>query len=159
MLRFSTDEVAPRERFEQWREVRSKGLFGVTIEVPAERRAAFTGSFSAQKFGMAVVSELQASSYILRRTEADIARLAADSLCIGLQVRGPGRLDTGPGRSAFVANGDILINHSDMPFDAIPAGEGGFLFRMLKIPIGDELTLGRSISDLAAAKPMEGTRV
>ncbi|KRA95090.1 AraC family transcriptional regulator [Devosia sp. Root685] len=158
MLSFSTDDVDPRDRFEQWREVRSKGLFGVTIELPAERRAAFSGSFHAEKFGTAVVSEMTASSYVIRRTEADIARIEGNSLCIGLQVRGPGRLDTGLGRSETIANGDMIINHSDLPYDGTPSTNGGFHFRMLKIPVGDALTLGRSISDLAAAKPMEGTR-
>lgn len=158
MLNFSTDDVAPRDRFEQWREVRSRGLFGVTIEVPAERRAAFEGSFRAEKFGTAVVSHIAASAYVIRRTEADIARVAGNSLCLGLQVRGPGRLDTGSGRSEMIANGDIIINHSDLPYDATPGTDGGFQFRMLKIPVTDELTLGRPVTDLVAARPMEGSR-
>jgi AraC-like DNA-binding protein len=158
MLNFSTDDVAPRDRFAQWREVRSRELFGVTIELPREGRAGFSGSFRAEKFGTAVVSEIVASSYTIRRTEADIARVAGNSLCLGLQVRGPGRLDTGSGRSELIANGDIIINHSDLPYGATPATNGGFHFRLLKIPVGDEVTLGRSISDLAAAKPMDGAR-
>ncbi|MET0437382.1 MAG: helix-turn-helix transcriptional regulator [Devosia sp.] len=159
MLSFSTDDVAPRDRFEHWREVRSRELFGVTIELPAERRAAFAGSFRAKKLGSAVVSEIVASSYIVRRTEADIARVAGNSLCLGMQVRGPGRLDTGAGRSEPIANGDMIINHSDLPYGATPGTNGGFHFRMLKIPVSDELTLGRSISDLSAARPMEGSKV
>lgn len=158
ILSFSTDDVAPRDRFEQWREVRSKTLFGVTIELPAERRAAFAGSFRAHKLGPAIVSEIKASSYVIRRTEADIARVAGNSLCLGLQVRGPGRLETGSGRSEMIANGDIIINHSDLPYGATPSTNGGFHFRMLKIPVDDALTLGRSIADLAAAKPMAGSR-
>lgn len=158
MLNFSTDDVAPGDRFAQWREVRSRELFGVTIELPRERRAAFSGSFRAEKFGTAVVSEIVASSYTIRRTEADIARVAGNSLCLGLQVRGPGRLDTGAGRSEVIANGDLIINHSDLPYNATPGTSGGFHFRMLKIPVTDALTLGRSISDLAAAKPTDGTR-
>lgn len=158
MLSFSTDDVAPGDRFEQWREVRSRDLFGVTIELPAERRAAFAGSFRAEKFGAAIVSEIAASAYTIRRTEADIARVAGNSLCLGLQVRGPGRLDTGSGRSEMISNGDMIINHSDLPYGATPGTNGGFHFRMLKIPVSDELTLGRSISDLSAARPLEGTR-
>lgn len=158
MLSFSTDDVAPGDRFEHWREVRSRGLFGVTIEMPAERRAAFAGSFRAEKFGTAVVSEIAASAYIIRRTEADIARVAGNSLCLGLQVLGPGRLDTGSGRSELIANGDMIINHSDLPYGGTPGTDSAFRFHMLKIPVTDELTLGRSISDLVAARPMEGSR-
>lgn len=158
MLSFSTDDVAPRDRFDQWREVRGRHLFGVTIELPAERRASFAGSFRAEKFGTAVVSEIAASAYVLRRTEADIARVAGNSLCLGLQVRGPGRLDTGAGRSEMIANGDMIINHSDLPYTATPGTQGAFHFRMVKIPVSDELTLGRSVFDLTAAKPTEGGR-
>lgn len=158
MLSFSTDNVAPGDRFEQWREVRSKNLFGVTIELPAERRASFSGSFRAEKFGSAVISELAASAYVIRRTEADIARIAGNSLCLGVQVRGPGRLDTGLGRSEMIANGDVIINHSDLPYSGTPGTNGAFHFRMVKIPVSDELTLGQSITDLAAAKPTEGGR-
>lgn len=158
MLSFSTDDVAPRDRFDQWREVRARHLFGVTIELPTERRASFAGFFRAEKFGTAVVSEIAASAYVLHRTNADIARVAGNSLCLGLQVRGPGRLDTGSGRSEMIANGDMVINHSDLPYSATPGTQGAFQFRMLKIPVNDELTLGRSISDLFAARPVEGSR-
>lgn len=158
MLNFSTDDVAPADRFEQWREVRSRGLFGVTIELPQESRASFEGIFRAEKFGTAVVSEIAASAYVIRRTEADIARVAGNSLCLGLQVRGPGRIDMGAGRSEMIANGDMVINHSDLPYDATPSTDCGFQFRMLKIPVTDELTLGRSITDLFAARPIEGSR-
>ena len=158
MLSFSTDEVAPAGRFEQWREVRSKGLFGVTIEMPPERRPFFVGSFRADRVGMAVASEMRASSYVVRRTEADIARVSGNSLCISLQVRGPGALDTGKDRIDWIGNGDIAINHSDLPYAGIPEGDGGFHFRMLKIPVSDDLLLGQPVFDLFAAKPAPGAR-
>jgi AraC-like DNA-binding protein len=158
MLRFSTDEVAPGDRFEQWREVRSKGLFGVTIEMPPERRQHFSGSFRAEKVGGAVASEMRASSYVVRLTEADIARVSGNSLCISLQVRGPGALDTGKGRIERIGNGDIAINHSDLPYTGIPEGESGFHLRMLKIPVSDELLLGQSPFDLFAARPAPDSR-
>ncbi|MFX6218427.1 hypothetical protein ABTF55_21760, partial [Acinetobacter baumannii] len=41
MISFSTSEVPPDERFDHWREVRGKQLFGVTIELERERRADF----------------------------------------------------------------------------------------------------------------------
>src|SRR5436190_22357163 len=46
MISFDTDGLQPRDRFDQWREVRGKALFGVTIEVPRERRRDFYGRFS-----------------------------------------------------------------------------------------------------------------
>ena len=51
MIRFSTDDIPPEDRFDQWREVRGKSLFGVTIELPPDRRHTFKGSFRAQAVG------------------------------------------------------------------------------------------------------------
>jgi len=45
VYRWCTDEVEPHDRFDYWREVRAKGLFGVTAELERERRADFFGEF------------------------------------------------------------------------------------------------------------------
>lgn len=41
VFRWCTDEVERHDRFDYWREVRAKGLFGVTAELERERRADF----------------------------------------------------------------------------------------------------------------------
>lgn len=45
MYRWCTDEVEPKDRFDYWREVRSKGLFGVTAELDRERRGISSANF------------------------------------------------------------------------------------------------------------------
>jgi hypothetical protein len=45
LYRWSADQIDPEHRFDEWREVRSRGLFGVTAELEAEQRANFTGEF------------------------------------------------------------------------------------------------------------------
>lgn len=152
MIRFSTDDIAPEDRFEQWREVRGRNLFGVTIELAAERRHAFQGTFQAHRIGNAVSSEMQASAYHVSRTEADIARVAGDSLCIALQVKGGGLLDTGGDRVQSVGDGDMAISHSDLPYRAIPGGHDSFHYRMLTVPFDHELMLGRRTHDLFAIR-------
>nr|WP_210347600.1 helix-turn-helix transcriptional regulator [Agrobacterium sp. OT33] len=142
----------PEHRFDHWREVRGKNLFGVTIELAPDRRQTFQGSFQARAIAGAVVSEMRASAYRVNRTEADIARIAGDSLCIGLQVRGSGLLYTGGDRVHAVGGGDITINHSDLPYAGIPDGEEDFHFRMLKIPVDYEVMLGQTAYDLFAAR-------
>ncbi len=159
MLEFSTDDLDPRDRFDQWREVRGKSLFGVTIELAPERRLEFHGSFRASMIGTAVASEMRASSYLVSRTEADIGRVAGNSLCLALQVRGRGMLDAGRDRFAQVGDGDMTISHSDLAYAAMPGSDNGFHYRLLKIPVNDELTLGRSVHDLHAAKPIGDTKV
>ncbi|VVE22174.1 helix-turn-helix transcriptional regulator [Pandoraea anhela] len=152
MIRFTTDDIAPKDRFDHWRETRAKNLFGVTIEMPAERRSRFFGAFSAHTVGNAVASEMRASAYHVSRRPADIARAAANSLCIGFQVHGPGMFDTGHGRSHFVGNGDMVINFSDLPFYATPGTQDDFHFQLLKIPVEDSLMLGQPVDDLFAAR-------
>ncbi|MDP9588548.1 UNVERIFIED_ORG: AraC-like DNA-binding protein [Shinella zoogloeoides] len=159
MLEFSTDDLDPKDRFDQWREVRGKGLFGVTIELPPERRLGFHGMFRAWMVGTAVSSEMKASAYEVSRTEADIARVAGNSLCLALQVRGQGVLDAGRDRLAHVGEGDMVINYSDLAYAARPRGDSGFHYRLLKIPLDDELTLGRSAHDLHATKPVGDIKV
>ena len=46
MYKWSTDQVEPKHRFDHWREVRARGLFGVTAELEPERRPQFSGEFS-----------------------------------------------------------------------------------------------------------------
>lgn len=123
--------------------MRGKSLFGVTIELAPDRRHTFRGSFQARAIAGAVVSEMRASSYRVNRTEADIARIAGNSLCIGLQVTGSGLLHAGRDRVHAVSGGDITINYSDLPYDALPGGEAAFHYRMLKIPVDYEVMLGQ----------------
>jgi AraC-like DNA-binding protein len=151
MIEFTTDEIDPADRFEHWREVRSKSLFGVTIDLAAEHRASFEGAFRARRVGNAVASEMIATSYKVSRTSADIARVAGNSLCIAMQVKGPGTLDPGRDRAGAVSEGDMTISHSDLPYAATPDRHGRFQYRMIKVPFEDELMLGKSIEDLFAA--------
>ncbi|MBW6425274.1 AraC family transcriptional regulator [Rhizobium sp. XQZ8] len=150
MLQFSTDDLREADRFDEWREARGKHLFGVTIELDPERRKRFHGSFKAFAVGGAIASEMQASSYRVSRTAADIARLAGNSLCISLQVRGPGILDTGRDLTQSMREGDFAISHSDLPFRGTPYHYNDFSYRLLKIPLNEELVLGRPAHDLFA---------
>jgi AraC-like DNA-binding protein len=135
--------------------VRGKSLFGVTIELARDLRHSFRGSFQARAVAGAVVTEMRASSYRVNRTEADIARIAGDSLCIGLQVRGSGFLHAGKNQVHAVGGGDITINYSDLPYDAIPGNEADFHYRMLKIPVDYEVMLGQATDDLFATRYAE----
>lgn len=153
MIHFSTDTVRPEHRFDHWREVRAKELFGVTVELDLARRPLFKGQFRAMSIGNAVVSEMRASSYILSRTNGDIARRASNSLYVGMQVRGFGQLDTGQGRQHLVGHGCLVIAHSDLPYTATPGVYDAFLAQAIKIPLDEEMTLGRNALDIVAAPP------
>ncbi|RSZ44202.1 MULTISPECIES: AraC family transcriptional regulator [unclassified Variovorax] len=149
-LNFSTDDLRPQDRFDHWCEARGRHMFGVTIELPRERRPAFEGRFQAVSIGDATVSNMRASSYQISRTSADIARVASQSLCIGLQVRGPGLISTSRASGLQIREGDLVVNHSDLPYAGMPMRTDGFDFRMLRIPLTPDLLLGARADDLFA---------
>lgn len=151
MLHFSTDDLRPQDRFDHWCEVRAKALFGVTIELEREQRPKFRGRFEARSVGSAVLSNMEASSYRVGRTAADIADRPGHSLCISLQLSGPGWLDAGRSPVQQVKEGQIVISHSDTPFQGTPMRSDGFRFRMLKIPLTADILMGAKADDLHAA--------
>ena len=153
MLNFSTDDLRPQDRFDHWCEARGRHMFGVTIELERERRPQFQGRFHAAAVGSATVSDMRASSYQISRTSADIARVASQSLCIGLQVRGPGLMSTGRQSGMHIREGDLVVNHSDLPYAGMPLRSDGLDFRMVRIPLTQELLLGARADDLFA-EPM-----
>ena len=158
MLSFSTDDIAPQHRFEHWREVRGKSVFGATMELPREHRAGFSARFSAVQVGGATVSTVHGTPYVISRTPADIARMEGNSLNMNRQVSGLGILDTGAGRLQRVGDGDIIFSHSDMPFTATPKRNENFDYRMLRIPLEGDIVLGANVDNLLATTSTQLTR-
>jgi AraC-like DNA-binding protein len=149
---WSTDGVQTRERFDYWREMRAKRLFGVTIEMPKHQQAHFHGSLSTQPVGAATIVEMHASPYDVRRTEADIARHSSDSLCIYQQLDGACWFGTGAEEEFVIRAGELALSHSDLPYRTAPTTEKGFHLRLVKIPFGQCRTFIASHSDLAAQR-------
>ena len=154
MFRWSTDQVDTGERFDHWREVRAKGLFGVTAELEPERREHFRGEFALQPIGKAGLIEIRASSYRVERTAGDITNAPSDSLCIYQQLSQGGWFDTL--REDFtVRRGTFATSYSDLKYRTIPTGTDGFRLRILKIPLAEMASPSRyGVHDLVA-KPFD----
>jgi AraC-like DNA-binding protein len=135
LYQWSADRVDPKHRFDEWREVRSKGLFGVTAELEPEQRGQFFGDFKLQKFGHAGLIELRASPYRVMRTARDIGEAPGDSLCIYQQLSEGGRFDTGDGSDFTVRRAAFATSFSDLPYRTSPVGADGFHLRVIKIPL------------------------
>jgi AraC-like DNA-binding protein len=149
VYRWCTDEVEPHDRFDFWREVRSKGLFGVTAELERERRADFFGEFSLRQHGGAGLVELKASHYSVERSMTDIARAPSDSICVYQQL-GSGGWFGGMRSSDFtIANGSFATSHTDLPYRTTPLGAGGFHLRILKVPLSGLSTQDKRMRELA----------
>ena len=148
MYRWCTDEVEPKDRFDYWREVRSKGLFGVTAELERERRADFYGEFSLRQLGGGGLVELKASHYTVERSTSDIAYAPGDSICVYQQL-GSGGWFGGMRASDFaIANGSFATSHTDQPYRTAPLGAGGFHLRILKIPLSGLATQDKRMREL-----------
>lgn len=148
MVTWSSDHIASHERFEHWRELRAKAIFGVTTERDDHYDGEFRGNVTIRPFGEAALVELHATPYKVFRTKADIARAPSDSLCLYQQLDGRGWFEAGRGGAFMTPRGTLATSHSDQPYSAAPTTAAGFHLRVLKIPNGGALS-GR-VEDLMA---------
>ena len=148
MYTWSTDQIDPKHRFDEWREVRSRGLFGVTAELDAEQRANFTGEFTLQKFGSVGLVEIKASPYQVTRTTRDISIAPSESLCIYQQLSDGGLFDTADGSDFAIRRGTFATSYADLPYRTSPIGADGFHLRIVKIPVAEIWTPGGGLRDL-----------
>ncbi len=148
MHRWSTDQVEPKHRFDHWREVRARGLFGVTAELEAERRPQFSGEFSLRKIGTASLIELRASPYDVKRTAADIAHAPGASLCIYQQLGGGGWFGVNGSGEFNLRQGNFATSHSDLPYRTMPLAANGFDLRILKVPAAGLLAPNADLHNL-----------
>ncbi|SDD73766.1 AraC-type DNA-binding protein [Bradyrhizobium brasilense] len=148
MHTWSTDQVDPKDRFDYWREVRAKGLFGVTAELEAERRRDFFGEFSLRKLGDAGLVELRASPYRVERRTGDIADAASDSLCIYQQLGGGGWFGGARLDEFAVRDGMFATSYSDLPYRTVPLHDDGFHLRIIKVPVANIVPPGAELGEL-----------
>lgn len=147
MFKWSSAQADPRNRFDEWREVRAKGLFGVTAELEPERRGDFFGEFSLRRLDQAGLVEMRASPYRVERSKGDIANSPSDSLCIYQQLSSGGWFDTRT-NDFTVGRGAIATSYSDLPYSTVPTGADGFHLRILKIPVVEIWPSRAGIHDL-----------
>ncbi|MGY8662349.1 helix-turn-helix domain-containing protein [Bradyrhizobium sp. UFLA05-109] len=148
MYRWCTNEVEPQDRFDYWREVRAKGLFGVTAELAREQRADFFGEFTLRQVGGAGLVELKASPYRVERSNADIADAASDSICVYQQLGSGGWFGGMRGSDFAIESGRFATSHTDLPYRTLPLGTAGFHLRILKIPVAGIPAQDRRVRDL-----------
>ncbi len=148
MPTWSTDVLPAADRFDYWREVRAKNLFGVSIELDPAKRGSFRGKFSAEPLAAATLIEMHASPYAVARTNEDISRHPTDSLCIYQQTRGAAWFSTAKKAEFTVVAGAIATSHSDLPYATRPLTDEGFHLRILKMPFTICAPLTRREADL-----------
>ncbi len=151
MYHWCTDEVEPQDRFDHWREVRAKGLFGVTAELERERRADFFGEFSLRQLGGAGLVELKASHYTVERsTPISPTRPATASASISSSAAAAGSAACAAttSRSPMAASPPAIPT---CPIAPRRSAHGGFHLRILKIPVSEHCP--RRTSACASSRP------
>ena len=131
----STDGLPDKDRFDYWRELRARNIFGVTAELAKDRRPAFSGAMAALRVGSATVVEMHASAYQVKRHDADIERAPSDSLCIYQQLGGACWFETGNGGEFILDPGRLATSDADLPYATTPTTDHGFHLRLVKIPL------------------------
>jgi len=153
---WSTDQLPDKDRFDYWRELRAKNIFGVTAELAKDQRPAFCGAMAALRVGGATVVEMHASAYQVRRHDADIEHAPSDSLCIYQQLDGACRFETGKGGEFILDSGRLATSNSDLPYTTTPTYEHGFHLQLVKIPLARCKDLIASPSNIDA-RPLSAT--
>ncbi len=157
MFRWCTDEVKPQDRFDHWREVRAKGLFGVTAELEPEQRDGFSGELSLRRIGGAGLVELRASPYRVERSRVDIAGAPGGSICIYQQLGGGSWFGGMRGDDFAIPGGGFATSHTDQPYRTTPLGANGFNLRILKIPAASIPAPDRRVDGLSPKTFDHGT--
>ncbi len=153
---WSTDQLPDQDRFDYWRELRAKNIFGVTANLAKDQRPAFRGAMAALQVGSATVVEMHASAYQVRRHDADIERAPSDSLCIYQQLGGACWFETDKGGEFILDPGRLATSNSDMPYATTPTSDQGFHLQLVKIPLARCKDLIASSSDIDA-RPLPAT--
>jgi AraC-like DNA-binding protein len=113
MAVFSTEAVAPRERFAFWRDA----VCDVFVQLECERidRSPFAGTITTRPFGAVQLSEVAARPQHVVRSRRQIARAREDDLLVSVQLEGHGVVAQ-DGRTAALAVGDFALYDSARPY-------------------------------------------
>jgi AraC-like DNA-binding protein len=112
MMTWSTDAVAPRERFDYWREAVCKSVFEVTTEAGSDN---FTGRLNGRGFGNVRVMSFDCSGHELVRNRKMAENSPADYYVVTLHQRGRSYFSQGHETLPLRPN-EIAIVDGRLPF-------------------------------------------
>jgi AraC-like DNA-binding protein len=119
---FSTDHVAPGERFAFWSDTISRRLTGMTMERLEQNRATFWAKMTGARFGGGSLLSIRRTGDVVHRADSDIRRQPGDDLLI---YRSPGVASwfrVHGGEDCIAGPGAIVIGYADVPFSHAPVG-------------------------------------
>jgi AraC-like DNA-binding protein len=113
MAVFSTEAIAPRERFAFWRDA----VCDVFVQLECERldSTPFAGTIATRPLGAVRLSEVAARPQHVVRSRRQIARAREDDLLVSVQLDGRG-IVAQDGRTAALEVGDFALYDSARPY-------------------------------------------
>jgi AraC-like DNA-binding protein len=133
MMNWSTDDVAPQERFDYWRDSVCSAFDPMSPELQRNNRATFKGQITAWQLGQSALMEIKAGHHDTGRSRKDIAQGSRDYVFLYRQ-QAEAWFDFGyqPG---FVSGvGSLVLGDADRIFTTGPTGARPFHHYVLKMP-------------------------
>jgi AraC-like DNA-binding protein len=133
ILRWSTNDVAQKERFDYWRDWICGAFDPMSPELRRLGRAEFRGEISVLPLGEAALMEIGASFHSTGRSLQDIARGSRDYVFLYRQLS-DAWFDFDYQEGFLCRSGSLVFGDADRPFLTGPSGESDFHHYVLKLP-------------------------
>lgn len=146
--RYSTADIAPRDRFAFWRETVCDCYVQLGCEAP--KTSGFSGDLSITRHSVIAISNVSGAMHSVVRRKRDIRASSAEYFLVSLQRKEISRI-TQFGNQSVLKPGDIGVYDSAHPY-LLELGES-FSKTVLQLP------KDRLLSRLPAARMMGGTRI
>jgi AraC-like DNA-binding protein len=133
MMTWSTDDVAPAERFDYWRDSICAAFDPMSPELQRNSRATFKGQITAWQLGESALMEIKAEHHDTGRSRNDIAHGSRDYVFLyRQQAEAWFDFDYQPG---FISGfGSLALGDADRAFTTGPTRSRPFRHYVLKVP-------------------------
>lgn len=148
VVRYSTADVCPRDRFAFWRETVCDCYVQLGCEAP--KSSGFSGELSITRHSVISISNVSGALHSVVRRKRDIRASTAEYFIVSLQRKDSSRV-TQFGNQSVLKPGDIGVYDSAHPY-LLELGDG-FSKTVLQLP------KDRLLARLPVARMMGGTRI
>ncbi len=128
VVEWSTENIAPLRRFEEWREACCQQVYALTPE--RQERAPFSGRLRHYRAGPLDVVDVHCDGHLVQRRLEDIRRQPSSTCYVYRQLEGAAWFEQRGGQLVAHA-GDIVIADPNVAFAT--GAEGAFDFRLWRL--------------------------
>lgn len=148
ITRYDTAKVAPRDRFEFWREAVCNSFVQLGCDTP--QQAGFAGKLEIARHSTVSISKVNGTAHIVERRKRDIRAAADDFFLLSLQTKHTSRISQF-GNVSVLQPGDMALYDSTHPYSLELSDD--FAKTVVQLP------RDRLLARLPNAQMMGGTRI